>query len=140
MIPRELDDFAAELRHRLRDIAEVIQGGENEWPEVRVRPRRSGAVHFSWSDGGAWLIFEVGDHCVWELDDDDAGSVQAMAEAVIVGAGQEVSGPGGRHRVVLTLADGSQQTRTAYEACLPTLVPLPFWPRWSPRRQFEPYS
>lgn len=139
MTPADLDAYAAELEERLQDTAQVIR--DDDWPAgVMVRPVRAGAAPFSWHDGGQWLVFQVGDHCRWELDPDDTAAVRTMVEAVIAGAGHEVTGPGGRHRVVLTLPHGRHETQTTYEGCLPALLPLPFWPRWSPTTHFQPYS
>lgn len=118
----------------------MTRSAQDEWPSVRVRPHRRGAAEFSWYDGGQWLIFQVGAHCRWELDKDDAAPVRRLADAVIAGHGHEITGPGGRHRVVLTLDDGSQKTQTTYDGCLPAVVPLPGRTLRSPRHHFAPYA
>lgn len=81
MIPPRLHALAAELGERLAQVADVEVNGEGEWPHVDVQPFAPGAESFSWTDGGSWLIFDVGHHCAWELDENDDATVRSMAEA-----------------------------------------------------------
>lgn len=70
---------------------------------------------------------------------EDVAFIRAVCEAMIAGRGYEVSALQ-RSRVVVHWPTDGRCRKTGYEGCPVSLIPLPFWPHWADRVDFQSYE
>jgi hypothetical protein len=130
-------DFARVLSGELGGAAEVTIAEIGGGVSIDVVPRRSGARPVSWADFGGEIVVQVGEFGGrWKIgaEDQDLAFLEDVVRSVIAGRVSEVFAVA-RSRVVVTLADGSQEVETGYDGAAGCL-PLPLWPRWSRKIQY----
>lgn len=140
-IAQRLVELATELQGVVGEAAEVFHRPDLFAGAWDLTPHKPGALPVTWLDYGTELQVETmgGPGGRWELDRsmDDVAFLGDLVRSVIAGRVTEVR-VANRSRVTVTLHDGSRVTETGYDG-LPGCLPLPFWPRWGRRIQYEPY-
>jgi hypothetical protein len=140
-VSERLAALAADLARELGEDATVIVEpvGPNE-VVTTITPRSPRALSVEWVDSGDILDLTAGHNGgSWDFLDrdlDDVDFIEQVTRAVIAGRAVEIFAFG-RSRVQIRLADGTlvEETGSDLRGCLP----LPRWPRWGRRVEYEPY-
>lgn len=108
-----------------------------------MTPRKEGALALYWFDTGEELQVETGGGLGgrWELgrSEEDAAYLEDIVRSVIAGQVVEVSGPGDRSRVTVTLSDGTKDAETGYVG-LSGCLPRPGWKRLGRHIRYQPWD
>lgn len=133
--------LAVALAVELSDCARVLVDNVGMGTLIGIAPCRAGTRSVSWADFGDEIVVQIGSFGGrWELGggEEDLAFLEDLVRSVVAGRVVEVFGVS-RSRVVVVLADGTEETETGYEGPVGCL-PMPLWPRWSRRVHYLPYK